>query len=305
MAKDPDFFVRNVRSARRFWLDQRQVPAAGLTVCGGGWEVCGTAYTVRRSGFPWYAFELVAAGRGTLQLGPTQVALRPGTVFAYGPGIAQAIRADPAAPMRKFFLDCAGSDARAWFTAAGLAPGTIRQLPLPSTLAGILEALIDAGCAGGPGVAALTEALARAALLAIQYGAVDPGPADAAYATYLRCRRHLETHAEELPSLRAAAAACRVSDAYLCRLFRRFDRSSPWDLVRHRRLQRAAELLADPEQRVAAVARAVGYADAFHLSRAFTRRFGTSPREFRRLRVGRGAAAPPSLPLRLNDPAEA
>jgi len=48
------------------------------------------------------------------------------------------------------------------------------------------------------------------------------------------------------------------------------------------RMTVAAELLADPDLTVAAVARRVGYADAFGFSEAFKRRTGQSPSHLRR-----------------------
>lgn len=40
MAREPDFFCREVVDARRFFLDLRSRPGPGLTVASGGWELC-------------------------------------------------------------------------------------------------------------------------------------------------------------------------------------------------------------------------------------------------------------------------
>lgn len=144
--------------------------------------------------------------------------------------------------------------------------------------------LIEVGTAGGSAAPSICAALAEAVVRLAGAASVEPGRAqEAGYASYLRCRTWLEAHGDDVATLAEAARACGVSSAYLCRLFRRYDRASPWKLVRERRLHRAAELLADRGTRVATVAERLGYADPFHFSRAFTRAFGISPQRFRSL----------------------
>ncbi|MFA4943486.1 MAG: AraC family transcriptional regulator [Lentisphaeria bacterium] len=64
---------------------------------------------------------------------------------------------------------------------------------------------------------------------------------------------------------------------------------SPARYIHRRRLECAQMLLRKPELKLAAVAAATGFHDAFHLSKAFKRLTGRSPREFRKL-------PPPPLP---------
>lgn len=284
MGHDPDFFSQQVSDARRFWLDLQPRSCPGLIVASGGWELCSRSYRLARPGFPWLGLELVVAGAGELELAGIHHRLAAGAVFAYGPGVAHRIAGDPRQPLRKYFLDLAGDDAARLLAAAGLAPGGVRHLPLPARTRAILDLLIESGAAGGAQAGAICAALAEAALRTIAAGAVDPGRADEpAYATYQRCRAWLEEHGDGFANLGEVAAGCGVSAAYLCRLFRRYDRSSPWLLVRRARLQRAAERLAGGDRRIADLAREAGYADPFHFSRAFRRAFGIAPQRFRAL----------------------
>lgn len=63
------------------------------------------------------------------------------------------------------------------------------------------------------------------------------------------------------------------------------------------RMAMAADLLAETALTVAAVARRVGYADAFGFSTAFKRVHGTSPSAYRRTARGRGEAPSPAVSL--------
>jgi AraC family transcriptional regulator len=65
---------------------------------------------------------------------------------------------------------------------------------------------------------------------------------------------------------------------------RRFNAScgvSPHEFITQRRLSRARNLLSDSKLSVAEIALEIGMTHS-HLSRTFLRRFGLSPREFRR-----------------------
>lgn len=72
-----------------------------------------------------------------------------------------------------------------------------------------------------------------------------------------------------------------VSRALLAKRFNEIMGQPPLTYLTERRMERAEELLADPELTVAQVARTVGYADQFGFSNAFKRRKGTSPTAYR------------------------
>jgi AraC-like DNA-binding protein len=96
------------------------------------------------------------------------------------------------------------------------------------------------------------------------------------------------------------ARASYVSVRQLHRLFASEGLSfSAW--VREARLRRCRADLADQDLRdlaIAEVARRWGYLSAAHFTRAFAARFGTTPREFRRMRARRPDAAPGQEPAR-------
>ena len=105
-----------------------------------------------------------------------------------------------------------------------------------------------------------------------------------AFDTYQRCRRHIVAHFDRLKSLDQVAQECHVDRAYLCRLFRRYDRQTPYRFLLRQKMSLAAERLQDPGVLVKQVAAELGFDDPFHFSRAFKNTFGVSPEAFRRLR---------------------
>lgn len=103
-----------------------------------------------------------------------------------------------------------------------------------------------------------------------------------AHETYQRCRQYIQDHWLHLLTLEQAARECHVAPAYLCRLFRRFDRQSPYQFLLRLKMTHAAERLLAPDSSVKQVADLLGFDDRFHFSRVFKRVIGISPGQYAR-----------------------
>jgi len=274
----PGYFSTQVTEARRFYL--RLGPGGkGLTVASGGVEHCRPDYRIDRPDFPHAVLEFVARGAGTLDLGGRRHDLRPGFVFTYGPGRPHRIVSDAADPLVKYFVIVAFARL---LCACRLGPGTVACVRDPEAVGRVFEDLIRHGLGDHPDRERMCAVCVQYLAMKIGDLALPPGEAHSpAFATYRRCRRFIEENAHTLPSARAAAEACHVDPAYLCRLFQRFGREPPARFLQHLRLSRAAELLQTTDLMVKEVAGQLGFSDPFHFSRAFRRAFGTPPESMR------------------------
>ena len=72
-----------------------------------------------------------------------------------------------------------------------------------------------------------------------------------------------------------------MSRAHFVRQFSAVMGMAPSDFVLERRLERIERLLLATDMTVVAIARAVGFADANYLAKAFRRRRGVAPLEYR------------------------
>lgn len=97
-------------------------------------------------------------------------------------------------------------------------------------------------------------------------------------------------------TLEELARRAGLSRTALAQRFRDTMGDTPLNHLRTLRMQRAMQLLSETEQRLEAVAAAVGYQDAFGFSKVFKRTLGLSPREFRQR-----DAAERQLPWRLRN----
>lgn len=280
---DPAYFSPQVETARRFHL-KAVSGRMRIAVASGGFERCAPGYVVERGHFPFFTVEMIVRGRGEARLGARVWDLGPGSVFCYGPRMPHRI-ASAGGPMEKWFLACAPEGATRVFSEYGLRPGVHGRVAPGGLIAALWGELVDAALGDRAGRAELCGAVAEVLVSRIGRDMVAAGgPPDAAQATFMRCRAVIEARFEELETLGAAAAACHVDPAYLCRLFRRFGGESPYRFLQHLRMNRAAEWLAGTGLPVKAVAGKLRLEDPFHFSRLFRRVMGVSPSEFRRRR---------------------
>jgi AraC-like DNA-binding protein len=280
----PDFFSADVAEARRFYRDLNPGRSRQVVVVCGGLEHCTPDYTIRRDSFPFYSIEYVARGRGEVKFKSRSYTLQPGRVFSYGPGVPHHITGDPQDPLVKYFVDFAGRRARELLCSCGLSPGRVSEVFPASTLQPLFNELLQAGLQARRDSAALCAKLLECLALRIAGAQAPLGGAETpAFTTYQQCRNHIERHSLRLRTLEQIADECHVNNAYLCRLFRRYDDQSPYQYLLRLKMNFAAERLQRPSVLVKQVAGEVGFTDPFHFCRVFRSVLGLSPTAFRGL----------------------
>lgn len=281
----PEFFSPDVAKARRFFLDLNPPKHRPLSVVCGGLEHCTPEYAIHREGFPFFSIEYVARGRGTIKLLGHADMLLPGRLFAYGPGVSHHITAEPGEPLVKYFIDFAGLGALPLLRACRLQPGRVAQVFPPNALSPLFDELIECGLRAGRGCETLCVKLLECLTLKIANARAPLAPADTpGFTTYQQCRQHIEQHFSRLRTLEQIAAECHTNDAHLCRLFRRYDRQSPYQYLLRLKMNYAAERLQQKGVLVKQVAEEMSFADPFHFSRVFKSVLGLSPDKFRQMR---------------------
>lgn len=283
-APEPEFFSPQVARARRFYLNLQLPRSARLAVVCGGLEHCQPDYRIHRRTFPFYSIEYVLLGSGNLKLQGQSFDLCPGSVFVYGPGVSHDITTDPDSPLVKYFVDFGGKHAASLLRSCKLQPGRAARVFPPNILSPLFDELLQSGLQPGRGNLELCVKLLECLALKIS-GANAPlkGAGTIAFATYQQCRRLIERDFLKLRNLDQVAAECHADKAYLCRLFRHYDRQSPYQLLLRLKMNHAAERLRQPGVLVKQAAEEVGFADPFHFSRVFKNILGLAPDSFRRI----------------------
>lgn len=101
---------------------------------------------------------------------------------------------------------------------------------------------------------------------------------------YLRkAKEYISAHYEEELRVGEVAQAVGVSAAYLQTLFARYEKGSVMDAVHDMRMEKAGFLLKNTRQTITDIAFACGYNSRQQFGYVFEKKYGKSPREYRRL----------------------
>ena len=273
---------KQVTGTRYFFLNLAPVKAAGgVAVTLGGRDRCNPDYEIRRPAYSYFGLEYVAEGEGTVVLDGVTHALRAGSVFAYAPSTRCEMRTDPGRPMLKYFVCVAGTGAAVArrLRRAGVGPGEARVLGSHAEIRSVVEDLVREGQRTGPLARPICAQLFELLLLKIEdaTGAVAQG--DPAQESFQRCKALIDAEAERLMTLREIAAEAGLEESSVCRLFRRYQDTSPYQYLLRRKMNLAAAFLVEGRGRVKEAAQRVGFADPYHFSRCFKAVHGVAPSE--------------------------
>lgn len=274
-----------VSGGRYFFLKLAPARGSRIALVFGGRETCNADYVVRRSSFAYYGLEYVAEGAGEVRLNDQMGKLAPGSVFAYAPDTDCEIRTDPAKPLVKYFVCLTGTDVAARLARAGIPAGNLRMLTAHAEIRTMLEDLIREGQHHGRLAGSLCTAILEVLLLKMEALAANPRLfGTVAEEAFLRCRALIDSRAEDLGTLEEIAAVVGMRPSSVCRYFRRFQGTSPYQYLLRRKMVLAAEFLVEKGGLVKEAAQQVGFDDPYHFSRCFKTVHGISPNQLRQYR---------------------
>jgi AraC family transcriptional regulator len=268
----------HVADSRYFFLDLSPVSRAPLAVALGGWEVCRPEYRMERATYPFHVLEYVVSGLGTVRLAGRSFEARAGTLFACAPTMPCEIRTDPTAPLAKFFFCLKGVDAARRLKGAGVPVGKAVHASAHGELRSLAEDLVREGQRSGSSAKEICRHLCEVLLL--KTAELVGGRHDERSRSRLnfdRCKALIDANAARMISLQDIAAAAGLEASSVCRVFRRYQGTSPYQYLLRRKMNIAAEHLLERGGLVKEAAAHVGIADPFHFSRLFRAVHGVAP----------------------------
>lgn len=93
---------------------------------------------------------------------------------------------------------------------------------------------------------------------------------------------HIQSNISQKISVGKMASIVKMAPESFSRAFSKCFNTSPGEYVRRRKISAARSLLAESDRKLADIAEELGFTDAFHFSKTFSKYSGMSPSEFRK-----------------------
>lgn len=277
----PSFISRQVLDASYFFLNLSPGSGARFGVSCGGMEKCAPDYRVSRDEFSYVGIEYVVSGRAKATIGGRSFDLRPGSLFGYMPNSDLTIMNSGVYPLTKYFVDIHGSEAMSLFKKSPLGELQVLEFSGVRWIEETFRQMVKFGSRGGAKAERSCNLLAEVLLLQVEESEQEKAEgASAAYLSYRKCKDAIEAEFRSLNSISELADEVNLDQAYIARLFSKFDEETPYKKLIRLKMNHAARLLFRENVLVKNAAEAVGFADSAHFSRVFKNTYGVSPAHF-------------------------
>ncbi len=266
-----------------FFLDLNERASGALKVAFGGRETCEESYLVERTTYPFPTLEYVAEGSGVVSFGNgIEHTVGAGSFFAYGPRVGIKMTARSGG-MMKYFVCLTGQGARAALMRPVTMLGRELKLPAHTELREVLDLLIREGRDERPGAAGLCLNLFERLRMKLEQACATLSPAmDRHREAFVRCKALVDADPIRFTSLEALTRETGLSRAYLFRLFRIHQETTPYRYLLRQKMNLAARDLLASDCLIKEVAARTGFHDPLHFSRLFKHVHGLSPAQWRK-----------------------
>ncbi len=277
----PSFISSQVLDASYFFLNLSSDHQESFVVACGGIEKCSPDYRLEREDFRYIGIEYVISGRARATIEGNSIELRPGSVFGYKPESKLRIENGDTYPLTKCFVDLSGSKAERLFEEGPLGQRGCLDLAGVQWVEQVFRQMVKFGARGG--VKAERSCAILAELLLIQLGESEQENGESeslAYQSYRRCKDVMNGNYLSLSSVAELAKQVNLDQAYVARLFRKYDDESPYRNLVRLKMNHAVRLLLRENSSIKAAGAEVGFDDPAHFSRVFKNTYGVSPAFF-------------------------
>ena len=265
---------------RFIYIRQTRIPFFNVILC--GLTQPNSDYDVDfPDGCPCYILDFILSGKGSLIVGNTVYPFCPGDLLFIRKGTPVRLRAEPADPCRKLFIQMTGTLMKTLCTLFQLPEGvTIHPCPVEMQMWEIANILRNTTLAN------VNENMCQVSakifeILSVYQQEKTFGTTKENDSLPFRIRRILDEHVYSSITIQDIANRMHVTDSHCIRAFRRQFDISPMQYLNRLRMEQACILLKETGIPIREIAQKLCFYNSQHFSAAFRKYINLSPSEYR------------------------
>lgn len=259
-----------------YYYPNSEIPAFPFVPTLSGTVNCDGTYRHERDYYPYYIFEYILSGRGTLEINSVSYRPEKGDIYIVHKGRPHKYYSDAKDPWRKI-----------WFTATG---PLISQLMMTYNLNNVF-------CMKGPGLLRHFEnmqvllksrdpELQKKSTLVFHELMFDMYTILSSFdqarsSTAFQIKDYIDNNLESRITLKDICNSVYKSPSQVIRIFKKSYGTTPYGYLLNRRIGAAKLLLQGSDYSIKEIAHRMQFADEHYFSNVFKTRTGTTPTEFR------------------------
>jgi len=260
-----------------------------LAVVECGIQICHSGHTSPQLTYRDYSAHFILEGRGVYIVNGKSYELVPGQGFMITPGARCIYIADKLHPWKYVYASFRGADDEALVHSSGLdEENVIFEFPLDDAMIHDIYAMHAAGKRNEAKGYDVTGYFLLCMSRLVKANLTKAEKSFLSKKHVKKACHYIEDHYSDNITVADIASHTGLDRTYLYRLFQKYVGRSPSKYLINYRLERAAEMLKFPTIPIADIAICTGFCDVSHFYKAFSAKYGMSPKQYRTANVPDG-----------------
>ncbi len=233
-----------------------------------------------------YRFHRIAytiSGQATVLINKKTYLADSGSVYYFAPGETGKVINKANLPWRHIYIHFTGYEASKLCNEADLLSERVFHVSRPGKIQRIFEDILDT-CEEHPqNSQIICDHYLRILLFQLKNQVLhNQAQHSISRQRYLECINYIKDNFSNILSLQDIAEKCHIDKIYMCRLFKKYGKTTPMAYVMNLKMNKAALLLIHTDNSIKQISLILNFENQYYFSKAFKKTFGISPKFYRK-----------------------
>jgi AraC family transcriptional regulator, arabinose operon regulatory protein len=253
-----------------------------LGVVCAGIQVSTKDYSFKLSDYPFYRLTLTVSGQAEVHKGKERYISKPGSMYFFPPRKTGFIINKSDMEWKHIYIHFTGSDVDNLLSKAGSCSKNVWHTTNPGEIQNLFESIVHNCLEQSDSSQVVCDSYLRILLIKLNSMILDSNEhSSTSRHNYLKCYNYIRNNFSEIVSIGDISEKCCISNIYLCRLFKKYAKTSPMAYVTKLKMNKAALLLMQTDYSIKQISIMLAFDNQYYFSRVFKRAYGISPANYR------------------------